>query len=64
VRCLILPTTLFVTNKKGYPVLCKAHQELVKRFAALEVQFIVTGASRYEAISYYYSYLDFLWKVN
>ncbi|XP_028045588.1 protein arginine N-methyltransferase 5 isoform X2 [Monomorium pharaonis] len=62
VRCLILPTTLFLTNKKGYPVLSKAHQVVVKRFAALEVQFILTGASRYQSISYYHNYLDYLWK--
>ncbi|KAH0947236.1 hypothetical protein HN011_006109 [Eciton burchellii] len=62
VRCLILPTTLFVTNKKGYPVLSKAHQALVKKFAALDVQFILTGATRYQSITYYHNYLDFLWK--
>ncbi|XP_018393940.1 PREDICTED: protein arginine N-methyltransferase 5 [Cyphomyrmex costatus] len=62
VRCLILPTTLFLTNKKGYPVLSKAHQALVKKFAVLEMQFIVTGASRYQSISYYHNYLDYLWR--
>ncbi|KAG5334717.1 ANM5 methyltransferase, partial [Acromyrmex charruanus] len=62
VRCLILPTTLFLTNKKGYPVLSKAHQALVRRFAMQEVQFILTGASRYQSVSYYHNYLDYLWK--
>lgn len=62
VRCLVLPTTLFLTNKKGYPVLSKAHQALLKKFAVLEVQFILTGASRYQSISYYHNYLDYLWK--
>lgn len=62
VRCLILPTTLFLTNKKGYPVLSKAHQALVKKFATLEVQFIVTGLTRYQNSGYYHNYLDFLWK--
>ncbi|XP_029658740.1 protein arginine N-methyltransferase 5 [Formica exsecta] len=62
VRCLILPTTIFLTNKKGYPVLSKAHQAIVKRFAALEVQFVLTGATRYQSISYYHNYLDYLWK--
>jgi len=64
VRCLILPTTLFLTNKKGYPVLSKAHQALVRRFAIQEVQFILTGASRYQSVSYYHNYLDYLWKVK
>lgn len=64
VKCLILPTTIFLTNKKGYPVLSKAHQALVKRFSTLEIQFILTGASRYKSISYYHNYLDYLWKVR
>ncbi|XP_015174436.1 PREDICTED: protein arginine N-methyltransferase 5 [Polistes dominula] len=62
VRCLILPTTLFITNKKGYPVLSKAHQMIIKKFAILETQFILTGANRYSSISLYHNYLDFLWK--
>lgn len=32
VRCLILPTSLFLTNKKGFPCLAKKHQELVIKF--------------------------------
>lgn len=63
-RCLILPTTIFLTNKKGYPVLSKAHQIIVKKFATLEVQFILTGATRYQTIGYYHNYLDYLWKVT
>ncbi|XP_053970427.1 protein arginine N-methyltransferase 5 [Hylaeus volcanicus] len=62
VRCLIIPTTLFISNKKGYPVLSKAHQTLVKKFAVLEVQFILTGANRHQNISYYHNYLEYLWK--
>lgn len=63
VKCLILPTTIFMTNKKGYPVLSKAHQNLVKKFCSFEIQFILTGANRYQSMSYYHHYLDYLWKV-
>lgn len=62
VKCLIVPTTLFITNKKGYPVLSKAHQTLIKKFAVLEVQFVLTGANRHQNISYYHNYLEYLWK--
>ncbi|XP_051175456.1 protein arginine N-methyltransferase 5 [Leptopilina boulardi] len=62
IKCLILPTTLFMSNKKGYPVLGKAHQMFIKRFCSLEMQFIITGANRYPSISYYYLYLDYIWK--
>ncbi|CAK9828995.1 Protein arginine N-methyltransferase 5 [Anthophora retusa] len=62
VKCLIFPTTLFITNKKGYPVLSRAHQALVTKFSMLEVQFVLTGACRYQSITYYHNYLEYLWK--
>ncbi|XP_031846759.1 protein arginine N-methyltransferase 5 [Nomia melanderi] len=62
VKCLIVPTTLFITNRKGYPVLSKAHQTLIKKFSMLEVQFVLTGANRHQNISYYHNYLEYLWK--
>ncbi|XP_017880424.1 protein arginine N-methyltransferase 5 [Ceratina calcarata] len=62
VRCLIFPTTLFITNKKGYPVLSKAHKALVKKFHMLGVQIILTGQNRYQSITFYHNYLEYLWK--
>ncbi|XP_011503736.1 PREDICTED: protein arginine N-methyltransferase 5 isoform X2 [Ceratosolen solmsi marchali] len=62
VRCLIIPTTVFITNKTGFPVLSKAHQMMIKKFCSLKVQFVITGASRHQNIVYYYHYIDHLWK--
>ncbi|KAJ1977489.1 hypothetical protein H4R34_003563 [Dimargaris verticillata] len=31
IKCIVLPTTTFTTNPKGYPVLSKPHQNLVRR---------------------------------
>ncbi|XP_043285900.1 protein arginine N-methyltransferase 5 isoform X2 [Venturia canescens] len=62
VQCLVLPTTLFITNKKGYPVLSKAHQHLVRKFSAFEIQFILTGANRYKNMGHYHHYLNHLWQ--
>ena len=31
VKCCVLPTSIFLTNKKGFPVLSRAHQQLVKK---------------------------------
>ncbi|XP_057333940.1 protein arginine N-methyltransferase 5 [Microplitis mediator] len=62
VKCLILPTTLFISNKKGYPVLGRAHQVLIQRFSPLNVQFILTGSNRYPDLTLYFNYLDHLWK--
>ncbi|XP_011314084.1 protein arginine N-methyltransferase 5 [Fopius arisanus] len=62
VRALIIPTSLFLTNRKGFPVLSKAHQSVIHRFSSLNVRFIITGANRATKISLYQSYLDYLWK--
>ncbi|KAH0535353.1 protein arginine N-methyltransferase 5 [Cotesia glomerata] len=62
IKCLILPTTLFITNKKGYPVLGRAHQTLIQRFSPLNVQFLLTGANRYSDLALYFNYLDHVWK--
>ncbi|KAK3686770.1 hypothetical protein LTR37_019485 [Vermiconidia calcicola] len=35
VRLLLFPRTTFIRNAKGYPVLSKAHQQLLTRFARL-----------------------------
>jgi len=32
VKALIIPTSIFVTNKKGFPVLSRAHQNVVRTF--------------------------------
>jgi hypothetical protein len=38
VKALLLPTAAFLTNKRGYPTLTKAHQELLTRFFQMGVQ--------------------------
>lgn len=63
IKCIIMPTTLFMTNKKGYPVLSRSHQALVKQLANLDIQVIVRGASRHTDIKYYQQYLDHFWQV-
>ncbi|KAK3907651.1 Protein arginine N-methyltransferase 5 [Frankliniella fusca] len=62
VRCLILPTSLFLTNKKGYPVLSKAHQTLLRKFVPLGVQIVVTGSVVHGSVQYYQQYIDHLWQ--
>ena len=41
VKALVLPTSAFVSNRHGFPVLSKAHQAVVARFVPHSVQFIV-----------------------
>lgn len=32
IKSLTIPTSIFLTNKNGFPVLSKAHQNFVKKF--------------------------------
>ncbi|XP_068280746.1 protein arginine N-methyltransferase 5 [Nyctibius grandis] len=62
VRAAVLPTALFLTNKKGFPVLSRAHQRLVGRLLRLEVQVVLSGAPRHggRPLAAYLQYLEHL----
>eukprot|EP00795_Rhopilema_esculentum_P001486 gene1486-15920_t len=46
VKAVSIPTSVFLSNKKGYPVLSKAYQEFVRRLFKLNVQFIISGTAQ------------------
>ena len=48
VRAVILPTSVFVPNRKGFPAMSKAHQRLVVRLMESKTQFLVRGKPRHE----------------
>uniref|UniRef100_A0A7N6F9V1 Protein arginine N-methyltransferase 5 n=1 Tax=Anabas testudineus TaxID=64144 RepID=A0A7N6F9V1_ANATE len=62
IKAAILPTSIFLTNKKGFPVLSKAHQRVIFRLFKLEAQFIFTGTSRHTEKDFrsYLQYLEYL----
>lgn len=60
-KAIILPTNIFMANKKGYPVLTKDTQHVLEKFFKLNVQFIVSGAVLHKNIMFYYQYLDHLY---
>ncbi|KAG8249111.1 Protein arginine N-methyltransferase 5 [Homalodisca vitripennis] len=62
VKCLIISTNVFVTNKKGFPVLTKPHQAVVRAFAGMNVQVVINGTLRHESIKHYVQYIDHLWQ--
>lgn len=64
VRCLLLPTHLFMTNKKGFPVLSKPHQMVVRQFLRHKTQILITGAQRHDNYKHYQQYMDHLWQVS
>ncbi|XP_071276320.1 protein arginine N-methyltransferase 5 isoform X3 [Agelaius tricolor] len=62
VRAAFLPTRLFLTNKKGFPVLARGHQRLLGQLLKLDVQIIVQGSPRHggRPLAVYLQYLEHL----
>lgn len=59
VAALIIQSEIFMTNKKGYPVLPKAHQDFIKKMFNIGCQIIVSGQS---GIKQHFNYLAFLYQ--
>ncbi|KAG9486962.1 hypothetical protein GDO78_007037, partial [Eleutherodactylus coqui] len=62
IKAAILPTSIFLTNKKGFPVLSKIHQRLIFRLFKLEVQFVISGSHHHSEKDFcsYLQYLEYL----
>ncbi|KAF9390776.1 hypothetical protein CPB97_008465 [Podila verticillata] len=45
VKVIILPEDIFLTNNKGYPVLSKRHQHVVRMFIKFKPYFIISSSS-------------------
>ncbi|XP_058677422.1 protein arginine N-methyltransferase 5-like [Ammospiza caudacuta] len=62
VRAAFLPTCLFLTNKKGFPVLGRGHQRLLGQLLKLDVQIVVQGSPRHggRPLAGYLQYLEHL----
>ncbi|CAL1544868.1 unnamed protein product [Lymnaea stagnalis] len=66
VKAVIVSTSLFLTNHKGYPVLARPHQAFIKQMFKLEAQVIITGQDRHpeKTIRAYQQYIDHLWQTQ
>uniref|UniRef100_T1JI27 Protein arginine N-methyltransferase n=1 Tax=Strigamia maritima TaxID=126957 RepID=T1JI27_STRMM len=62
VHCIIIPTNIFLTNKKGYPVLSRAHQNILRHFFTMNVQMLITGINHHSHIKLYHQYVEYLWQ--
>jgi len=60
IKTVLLPTSIFLTNKKGYPVLAKSHQSILKLLIKLDVQIVLKGPTRHQHLSFYQQYLSHL----
>lgn len=41
IKCVMVSTNLFLTNKRGYPVLSKPHQNFLKKLFKVHILFII-----------------------
>merc|ERR1719445_987541 len=62
VKTVRVPTSIFLLNKKGYPVLSKQHQNLIRKFVNLDIQIIVCGSSRGHQMKHFQQYLEHLYQ--
>nr|XP_033781486.1 protein arginine N-methyltransferase 5 [Geotrypetes seraphini] len=62
IKAAVVPTSIFLTNKKGFPVLSKLHQCLIFRLLKLDVQFVIAGVNRHSDKDFccYLQYLQYL----
>jgi protein arginine N-methyltransferase 5 len=62
IRAVVLPTSIFLSNKMGYPTLSKRHQIFLLRLFRTKAQFILRGITRHKnGHSSYFQYLLYLW---
>jgi type II protein arginine methyltransferase len=58
VKAVLLPTSLFLTNKKGFPVLSKKHQNALAVLLRFKIQIIFSGRPRHADL--FASYAEYI----
>ncbi|KAJ8952111.1 hypothetical protein NQ314_007604 [Rhamnusium bicolor] len=61
VKAIVIPTSFFLINQHGKPVLSRTHQDIIKKFMSIDVQYIIKPDSEGD-LSLYIRYLHFLGK--
>lgn len=62
IKMVTVSKSLFLTNKKGFPVLSKAHQRVVKKFMTYRVKITLVGDHPKDNLEDYHKYLCYLFK--
>lgn len=59
---MILPTSIFLTNRKGYPTLSQRHQKLMLQLFRYNIQYYLSGRARHRGrFLPYVQYMHFLY---
>jgi len=61
VKAVFISPDVFTTNQKGFPVLSKPHQSIIRRFFGIGAQVVVNASGFNEDLKYYKQYIDFIW---
>ncbi|XP_014261585.1 protein arginine N-methyltransferase 5 [Cimex lectularius] len=64
IKVIVIPTSIFLTNKKGFPVLSLAHQAFIRRCAYFGYQMLLNGNSKHSSIKHYLQYLNHLYQTS
>eukprot|EP01117_Protostelium_nocturnum_P013830 TRINITY_DN5206_c0_g1_i2.p1 TRINITY_DN5206_c0_g1~~TRINITY_DN5206_c0_g1_i2.p1 ORF type:complete len:626 (+),score=226.31 TRINITY_DN5206_c0_g1_i2:52-1929(+) len=62
VKAVIIPTKIFMTNKSGFPVLSKRHQQFLIQLFRYKIQYILNGTPKHKGgMPSYRQYVQFLY---
>ncbi|CAH1183862.1 unnamed protein product [Phaedon cochleariae] len=61
VKAIVIPTSFFLANQHGKPVLSRLHQDIIKKFISVDVQYIIKNDTEGD-LTLYVRYLNFLGK--
>ncbi|XP_062515468.1 protein arginine N-methyltransferase 5-like isoform X2 [Corticium candelabrum] len=64
VRAVFVPTSVFLTNKRGFPVLSKCHQTFLQQLYKINIQPVLSGFCRHseKGIQTYHQYINHLYQ--
>eukprot|EP01096_Ripella_sp_DP13-Kostka_P012183 TRINITY_DN5029_c0_g1_i1.p1 TRINITY_DN5029_c0_g1~~TRINITY_DN5029_c0_g1_i1.p1 ORF type:complete len:609 (+),score=201.74 TRINITY_DN5029_c0_g1_i1:20-1846(+) len=64
-KAFVVPTSIFLTNRKGFPTLSKRHQTFIQQLFDMRLQVILSGPSAFETgYHYYLQYLQHLFSTK
>lgn len=64
IHSIQLDTRIFINNAKGFPVLSKKHQELVRALMRYQVRIILRTRHPNDSVEHHYVYLTHLFKTH
>ncbi|KAI9092667.1 PRMT5 arginine-N-methyltransferase-domain-containing protein [Phlyctochytrium arcticum] len=70
IKAVVIPTSVFVPNGKGFPVLPKRHQNFLRSLMEAKVQYIIRAASETESLhpqggfAAYHQYINHLFRTK